>query len=54
MGIGEQHCDCLALMTFYLDNALPWRRLVGDALSWRRFLSATLRLGDACTWRRLT
>ena len=33
---------------------LPWRRLLGDALSWRRFLLATPRLGNACTWRHPT
>ena len=37
MGIGEQHCGCLALVTFYLGNALPWRRLI----------LAKLPLGDA-------
>ena len=35
---------CLA--TPYLGDAL-----LGDALPWRRFLLATLPLGDACTWR---
>jgi len=41
MGIGEQHCGCLALVPFYL----------GDALSWRRLILATPRRGGACTWR---
>jgi len=54
MVIGEQRCGCLALVTFYLGDALPWRRLLGDVLSWRRFLLATPRLGDAYTVRRLT
>ena len=43
MGIGEQHWGCLALVTFYLADALPWRRLI-----W-----ATLLLGDASPWRCL-
>jgi len=51
MGIGERHCGCLALVSFYLGDALSWRRLLGDALSWRRFLLAMARLGDACIWR---
>jgi len=47
MGIGEQHCGGLALVTLYLGDALPWRRFIlailplGDALPWRRFLLAT-------------
>jgi len=47
MGIGEQHYGGLALVIFYLGDALPWRRLmlatpyVGDTSSWRRLLLAT-------------
>jgi len=44
MGIGEQHCDCLAFVTFDL----------GDALAGRCLTLATPYLGDACTWRLLT
>jgi len=53
MGIGEQHCGCLALVTFYLGNALPWRRLIlatlplGDATPRRCPASVMPRLGDA-------
>ena len=43
MGIGEPHCDCLALVMF--DLATPW---LGDA-----FTQATPCLGDALPWRRL-
>ena len=43
MGIGEQHCGCLALVTFYL----------GDAFSRQRLIWATLPLGDASPRRRL-
>jgi len=51
MGIGEQHCDCLAFVTLYLGDALPWPAL-GDVLSWRRFLLATLALGLRWLWPR--
>ena len=55
MGIGEQHCDCLAFVTFDLGDALAGRRLdLAMPSPRRRFLLATPRLGDACTWRRLT
>ena len=53
MGIGEPHRDCLALALFdlatpWLGDALVGRRLhLGDALPWRRFLLASLHLGDA-------
>ena len=45
MGIGEPHRDCLASALF--DLATPW---LGDALPWRRFLLASLHLGDALGW----
>jgi len=46
MGIGEPHCDYLALVIFDLGDDLVGRRLhVGDALPWRRFLLATLMRG---------
>jgi len=48
MGIGEPLCDCLALMIFDLGDALVGRRLhLGNASPWRRFLLASLHLGDA-------
>jgi len=54
MGIGEPHCDCLALMTFDLGDALVGRHLhLGDASPWRRFLLATLVLGVSSPRRRL-
>ena len=53
MGIGEQHCGCLALVTFYLGDALPWRRLLGNVLSWRRPALAMLALGVASPRGRL-
>ena len=54
MGIGEPHCDCLALVIFDLRDALVRRRLhLGDALPWRRFLLATLALGVSSPRRRL-
>jgi len=55
MGIGEPHCDCLALLIFDLGDALVGRRLhLGDASPWRRFLLATLPLGGTGTWRLFT
>ena len=54
MGIGEPHCDCLALAIFDLGDALVGRRLhLGNALPWRRFLLATLELGVSSPRRRL-
>jgi len=54
MGIGEPHCDCLALMIFDLGDALVERRLhLGDASPWRRFLLATLVLGVSSPRQRL-
>jgi len=54
MGIGEPHCDCLALVIFDLGEALVGRRLqLGNALPWRRFLLATLVLGVSSLRRRL-
>ena len=53
MGIGEPHCDCLALVIFDLGDALVGRRLhLGDALPWRRFLLAMLALGVSPPGRR--
>jgi len=53
MGIGEPHCDCLALAIFDLGDALVGRGLhLGDALPWRRFLLATLELGIPSPRRR--
>ena len=40
MGMGEPHCDCLALALFGL--ATPY---LGDALPWQRTFLATLALG---------
>jgi len=55
MGIGERHCDCLALVSFYLGDALSWRRLIfGDASSWRRPVLAMFALGVTPPGRRLT
>ena len=54
MGIGEPHCDCLALVIFNLGDALVGRRLhLGDALPWRRFFLATLALGVSSPRQRL-
>ena len=64
MGIGEQRCGRLALVSFYLGVAPSWRRparrrlilatlSLGDAFSWRRFPLATLPLGDASPWHYL-
>ena len=54
MGIGEPHCDCLALVIFDLSDALVGQRLhLGDALPWRRFLLATLALGVSSPRRRI-
>ena len=48
MGIGEQHYDCLAFVTFDLGDALAGRRLDLAMPSPRRRLTlATLPLGDA-------
>jgi len=44
MGIGEPHCDCLALVIFHL----------GDTLVGRRLALAMLPLGDTGTWRLFT
>ena len=55
MGIGEPHCDCLALVIFDLGDAL-----VGWHLNWampsprRRLTLATLALGVSSPRRRLT
>ena len=66
MGIGEPHCDCLALLIYDLGDALVGRHLnwampsprrclhLGDALPWRRFLLVTLALGVSSPRRRLT
>ena len=55
IGIGEQHCDCLAFVTFDLGDALAGRRLDLAMPSPRRRLTLAMpRLGDACTWRLLT
>ena len=43
MGIGEPHCDCLALVMF--DLAVGRRLHLGDALPWRRLFLTTLALG---------
>ena len=51
MGIEEQRWGPLALVSFHLGDTLLGDALLGDALPWRRFLLATLPLGDACTWR---
>ena len=54
MGIGEPHCDCLALVIFNLGDALVGRRLhLGNAVPWRRFLVSTLALGVSSPRRRL-
>jgi len=54
MGIGEAHCDCLALTIFDLGDALVGRRLhLGDASPWRHFLLATPVLGVSSPRRRL-
>ena len=54
MGIGEPHCDCLALVIFNLGDALVGRRLhLGDALPWRCFLVATQALGVSSPRRHL-
>jgi len=48
MGIGEQHCDSLAFVTFDLGDALAGRRLDLAMPSLRRRLNfVTLPLGDA-------
>ena len=49
MGIGEPHCDCLALVIFDLGDALVGRRLhLG-----RRLALATLMRGVPSPGRRL-
>ena len=48
MGIGEPHCDCLALALFGL--ATPY---LGDALPWRRTFLATLALVVSSPRQRL-
>jgi len=48
MGIGEPHCDCLALVLF--DLATPW---LGDALPWRRIFLVTLALSVSSPRQRL-
>ena len=54
MGIGEPHCDGLALAIFDLGDALVGRRLhLGETLPWRRFLLATPELGVSSPRRRL-
>jgi len=54
MGIGEPHCDFLALLIFDLGDALVGRRLhLGDALPWQHFLLATLALGVSSPRRHL-
>ena len=42
MGIGEQHCDCLAFVTFDLGDALAGQRLDLAMPSPRRRLMLTL------------
>jgi len=49
MGIGEWRCGHLAFESFHLGDTL-----LGNTLSWRCFLLATLPLGDACPWRHPT